>query len=71
MSSFKRPRIKSFIERKNEEAELLIKKETQIRQLLKTIKNNSKFLKGLTLPLISLENLISKENLTILLILIP
>ena len=62
MSSTERQRIKSFIERKNEEALLLLRKEQQIKEHLKTIKNNAKFIKGLNLTLITLENLISKDN---------
>ena len=62
MTALERPRVKSFIERKNEEAELLQKKEQQIKQHLITIKNNPKFLKVLNIELISLQNLISQEN---------
>ena len=57
-----RPRVKSFVERKNEEAELLQKKEQQIKQQLTTIKNNQKFSKVINISLITLENLISKDN---------
>ena len=57
-----RPRVKSFVERKNEEAELLQKKEQKIKQQLTTIKNNQKFSKVINISLITLENLISKDN---------
>ena len=62
MSFAERPRIKSFIERKNEEAQILHKKEQQVKQELTTIKNNCKFSKALTMPLNTLQNLISQEN---------
>ena len=63
MKTIERPRVKSFIERKSEEAELLQKKEQQIKQHLNTIKNNPKFFKVLNISLNIIENLISIENL--------
>ena len=62
MSSLQRPRVKSFIERKKEETEILNNKEEQIKQQLTTIKNNRTFSKVLNISLNTLENLISLEN---------
>ena len=62
MSSLQRPRVKSFIERKKEETEILNNKEEQIKQQLTTIKNHRTFSKVLNISLNTLENLISLEN---------
>ena len=62
MSSLEKPRVKSFIERKKEETEILNKKEQEIKQQLTTIKSNKTFSKVLSIALNTLENLISLEN---------
>ena len=55
-------RIKTFIERKNEESLLLKKKEEQIKNTLATAKNNPKFTKLINYSMTSLEKLISPDN---------
>ena len=55
-------RIKTFIERKNEESLQLKKKEEQIKNTLATAKNNPKFTKLINYSMTSLEKLISPDN---------
>ena len=54
-------KVKTFIERKNEEAALLHKKEEQIKEILNTIKGNSKFAKLIEFSLENLNKLFSPE----------
>jgi len=55
-------KVKTFVERKNEEALLLQKKEEQIKSILSTAKNNPQFTKLINYSITSLEKLISPDN---------
>ena len=55
-------KVKSFVQRKNEEALLLQKKEESIKTTLDTAKNNPQFIKLINYTLTTLENLIASDN---------
>ena len=54
-------KVKTFLERKNEEAASLQKKEEQLKEILNTIKSNSKFAKLIEFSLENLNKLFSPE----------
>ena len=54
-------KVKTFLERKNEEAASLQKKEEQIKEILNTIKSNSKFAKLIEFSLENLNKLFSPD----------
>ena len=58
----KMTKVKTFIEKKNEEALLLQKREEEIQNTLNTAKSNPQFTKLINYSLTSLEKLISPDN---------